>query len=92
VPAELIIRASCGAPARPAGNPRRRSCPAGLVVFAIESHPFAARDFIGGDAALDFVNTVTGRDKQPRDWLDGYARLLEWAALVRLLPEKNLRR
>jgi DNA-binding LacI/PurR family transcriptional regulator len=22
VPAELIIRASCGAPARPAGNPR----------------------------------------------------------------------
>jgi hypothetical protein len=26
-----------------------------------------------------------------RDWLDGYARLLEWAALVRLLPAKNLR-
>jgi len=61
------------------------------VSFAIESHQFAARDFIGGDAALDFVNTVTGRDQQPRDWLDGYARLLEWAALVRLLPEKNLR-
>jgi predicted RNA-binding Zn ribbon-like protein len=61
------------------------------VSFAIEPHQFAARDFIGGDAALDFVNTVTGRDQQPRDWLDGYARLLEWAALVRLLPEKNLR-
>ncbi|HKQ14385.1 MAG TPA: CGNR zinc finger domain-containing protein [Steroidobacteraceae bacterium] len=61
------------------------------MVFAIESHQFAARDFIGGDAALDFVNTVTGRDQQPRDWLDGYARLLEWATLVRLLPEKNLR-
>lgn len=59
--------------------------------FAIESHDFAARDFIGGDAALDFVNTVTGRDQQPRDWLDSYARLLEWATLVRLLPEKNLR-
>jgi predicted RNA-binding Zn ribbon-like protein len=61
------------------------------VSFAIESHQFAARDLIGGDAALDFVNTVSGRDQQPRDWLDGYARLLEWATLARLLPEKNLR-
>ena len=61
------------------------------MAYTIESHEFAARDFIGGDAALDFVNTVTGRDQTPRDWLDSYARLLEWAALVRLLPEKNLR-
>jgi predicted RNA-binding Zn ribbon-like protein len=57
----------------------------------IESHRFATRDIIGGDAALDFVNTVTGRDQLPRDWLDSYARLLEWAALVRLLPENILR-
>ena len=57
----------------------------------IESHRFAARDFIGGDAALDFINTVTGRDQSPRDWLDCYTRLLEWAALVDLLPEKILR-
>jgi predicted RNA-binding Zn ribbon-like protein len=61
------------------------------VAYTIESHEFAPGDFIGGDAALDFVNTVTGRDRQPRDWLDSYARLLEWATLVRLLPEKNLR-
>jgi predicted RNA-binding Zn ribbon-like protein len=61
------------------------------VAYTIESHEFAARDFIGGDAALDFVNTVTGRDQEPRDWLDSYARLLEWATLARLLPEKNLR-
>jgi hypothetical protein len=46
------------------------------VTHTIESHEFAARDFIGGDAALDFINTVTGRDQQPRDWLDSYARLL----------------
>lgn len=59
--------------------------------YSIESHEFAARDFIGGDAALDFVNTVTGRDQEPRDWLDSYASLLEWATLVRLLPEKHLR-
>jgi len=61
------------------------------VSYAIESHDFAARDFIGGDAALDFVNTVSGRDESPRDWLDSYTRLLEWTTLVRLLPERNLR-
>src|SRR5256886_12243825 len=57
----------------------------------IESHPFSTGDLIGGDAALDFINTVTGRDQLPRDWLDSYMRLLEWAALVRLLPENILR-
>ena len=57
----------------------------------IESHQFATRDIIGGDAALDFINTVTGRDQLPRDWLDSYTRLLEWAALVRILPENILR-
>ena len=57
----------------------------------IESHRFATRDIIGGDSALDFINTVTGRDQLPRDWLDSYTRLLEWAALVRLLPENILR-
>ena len=41
--------------------------------------------------ALDFINTVSGRDQTPRDWVDSYARLLEWATLARLLPERNLR-
>src|SRR5438067_13762955 len=57
----------------------------------IEPHQFRSRDTIGGDPALDFVNTVTGRDQSPRDWLDSYARLLEWAAFVHLLPKKVLR-
>ena len=26
----------------------------------IESHPFSTGDLIGGDAVLDFINTVTG--------------------------------
>src|SRR5262249_60818356 len=52
----------------------------------IESHRFVPRDFIGGGAALDFINTVTGRDQSPRDWLDSYTAPLEWAALVCLLP------
>src|SRR6266700_3702235 len=56
-----------------------------------ESHHFRNRDIIGGDPALDFVNTVTGRDQSPRDWLDSYPRLLEWAAFVHLLPKRVLR-
>jgi predicted RNA-binding Zn ribbon-like protein len=57
----------------------------------IEAHQFRDRDVIGGDAALDFVNTVTGRDQAPRDWLDSYARLLDWAAFVHLVPKRVLR-
>jgi predicted RNA-binding Zn ribbon-like protein len=57
----------------------------------VEAHEFAVRDFVGGDAALDFVNTVNGRDRSPNDWLDSYGRLLEWAALAHLLPEHTLR-
>jgi predicted RNA-binding Zn ribbon-like protein len=49
-----------------------------------------AADFVGGDAALDFVNTVTGRDETPRDWLDSYARLLEWAGRAKLLPPRSI--
>ena len=56
----------------------------------VESHEFAARDFIGGDAALDFINTVTGRDETPRDWLDDYSSLLSWAALAEALPKRLL--
>lgn len=52
----------------------------------IEPHAFVAKDFVGGDAVLDFVNTVTGRDQILRDWLDRYPRLLEWAEKTALLP------
>jgi hypothetical protein len=62
-----------------------------ILQVRIESHNFRNRDIIGGDAALDFVNTVTGRDRSPRDWLDSYPRLLEWAAFVHLLPKRVLR-
>ena len=58
----------------------------------IVGHRFAERDFVGGDAALDFINTVAGRDQSaPRDYLDSYERLLEWAAHANLLPGKHLR-
>jgi predicted RNA-binding Zn ribbon-like protein len=61
-----------------------------VLQVKIEPHQFRNRDTIAGDPALDFVNTVTGRDQSPRDWLDSYARLLEWAAFVQLLPKSVL--
>ena len=62
------------------------------VLQVIAGHRFTERDFVGGDAALDFINTVAGRDQAaPRDRLDSYARLLEWAAHANLLPGKQLR-
>src|SRR6186713_3151999 len=51
----------------------------------ITPHAFRSEDFVGGHVALDFANTVTARDTSPRDWLDGYGRLIEWARLGGLL-------
>ncbi|MGO1071523.1 CGNR zinc finger domain-containing protein [Lysobacter sp. CA199] len=45
----------------------------------LEHHDFRPADLVGGDPALDLVNTVTARDTQPRDWLDDYSALLRWA-------------
>lgn len=48
----------------------------------IQPHAFRAADLVGGHVVLDLVNTVTARDGDPIDWLDGYPRVLEWAALT----------
>ena len=45
------------------------------------AHSFAPHDLVGGDLAVDFVNTVTDWDVAPKDWLDSYGRLLAWATL-----------
>jgi predicted RNA-binding Zn ribbon-like protein len=57
---------------------------------AVVEHDFRRRDLVGGHVVLDFVNTVNGRDAVPADWLDGYERLLEWAALTGAFPRKDL--
>ncbi|MGY6238932.1 CGNR zinc finger domain-containing protein [Burkholderia ambifaria] len=58
----------------------------------MEAHTFVARDFIGGHAVLDFVNTVTGRDDTPRDWLPDYDAYLAWLVSATLLPALDLKR
>lgn len=42
-------------------------------------HVFDARSFVAGHLALDFANTVTARDSEPRDFLEEPAGLGDWA-------------
>ena len=58
----------------------------------LELHAFRDRDFIGGDVVLDFVNTVTGRNGLPRDWLASFESLADWAALAGLLTKQRCAR
>ncbi|WP_239511303.1 CGNR zinc finger domain-containing protein [Burkholderia sp. JP2-270] len=57
----------------------------------MEAHTFVARDFVGGHLVLDFVNTVTGRDRAPRDWLPDYDAWLAWLAASSTLPARDLK-
>lgn len=56
----------------------------------VEKHVFQSKDLVAGSIALDFINTVTGRDVTPRDWLDGYPRLIEWARFRAEFNSKDL--
>lgn len=61
--------------------------------MAIISRPFSPGDLVAGHTALDLVNTVTARNTaKPRDWLDGYPRLLEWAKLANVTGDEVLER
>src|SRR5690349_11463129 len=53
-------------------------------------HQFQPHDLVGGELALDFVNTVTARDTEPTDWLGSYATLLDWAELAGAFAKKDL--
>lgn len=59
--------------------------------MTIISRPFSPGDLVAGHTALDLVNTVTARNtRAPRDWLDGYPRLIEWATLANVADERAL--
>jgi len=53
-----------------------------LPRLRVVPHEFTAADLCGGHVVLDFLNTAAGLNRDPRDWLDGYARLVGWAALA----------
>lgn len=55
-----------------------------LPPLRIVRHPFGAADLCAGHVALDFVNTAAGLNRDPRDWIDSYDALLDWAGLAGL--------
>jgi len=56
-------------------------------------YPWAARDMIGGNPALDFVNTASKWSSgEPVDRLEGAAGFVEWAGLAGLLDNEELAR
>lgn len=58
----------------------------------VRAHSFQPRDLVAGHVVLDLVNTVTARNAEPIDWLDGYPRLLEWARLSEAFDRDALHR
>lgn len=53
-----------------------------LPGLRVVEHRFTPDDLCSGHLVLDFVNTAAGLNRDPRDWLDSYHRLLEWADLT----------
>jgi predicted RNA-binding Zn ribbon-like protein len=53
-------------------------------------HEFKPSDLVGGDLALDFVNTVTARDTEPSDFLEDYHALIRWARQTSRFRRKDL--
>jgi len=48
-------------------------------------HRWISRDIIGGNIALDLVNTVSGWGGDPEDWIPDVDSFLAWAATSKLL-------
>jgi predicted RNA-binding Zn ribbon-like protein len=57
----------------------------------VVSHRWIPRDIVGGNSALDLVNTVSGWNHDPEDWVPDIASFLVWARLCGVLDarEKN---
>jgi predicted RNA-binding Zn ribbon-like protein len=55
------------------------------------NHRWIPRDIIGGDSALDLVNTVSGWEDDAEDWIPDAGSFLDWARMSGLLNiyEKN---
>src|SRR5260370_20522118 len=55
------------------------------------NHSWIARDMIGCNVALDLINTVSGWNDTPEDWVPDISSFLAWARISGLLSaaEKN---
>src|SRR5258708_28035799 len=49
------------------------------------NHHWIPRDIVGGNYALDLVNTVSGWEDDPEDWIPDPDSFLDWAQITGLL-------
>jgi predicted RNA-binding Zn ribbon-like protein len=63
----------------------------GLPTMKAIHHRWITRDIISGDSALDLVNTVSGWNDDPEDWVPDIASFLVWTRTSGILSayEKN---
>ena len=61
-----------------------------LEVMTAQQYTFQRSDLVGGHVVLDLVNTVTGRDSRPTDWLANYDGVLAWAAVTGVFDVNSL--
>jgi predicted RNA-binding Zn ribbon-like protein len=52
-------------------------------------HHWVAGDIVGGNSALDLVNTVSGWGYEPEDWVPDVASFLVWAQLSGVLDKRE---
>jgi predicted RNA-binding Zn ribbon-like protein len=53
------------------------------------NHPWMPRDIVGGNLALDLVNTVSGWSNDPEEWVPDIASLLVWARTCGVLDPRE---
>jgi len=52
-------------------------------------HRWKSADIVGGNAALDLINTVSGWNHDPEDWAPSVAGFLTWARISGVLDAKE---
>lgn len=52
-------------------------------------HHWVPRDIVGGNLALDLVNTVSGRNNNPEEWIPDTASFLIWARTCGVLNNRE---
>jgi len=62
-----------------------------IISMRLVNHHWIPRDIVGGNLALDLVNTVSGWNYDPEDWAPDIASFLVWARTCGVLdtPERN---
>jgi predicted RNA-binding Zn ribbon-like protein len=53
------------------------------------NHHWIPRDIVGGNLALDLVNTVSGWNQDPEDWVPDIASFLIWARTCSVLDTRE---